>query len=129
MSLSSTYKGDSARFSRVVSGYPTLTSIPQVDGLSTDPRVLGRHRHSPMTQPTRATTRPACAQRRAAACMCTAWPWGESRYNSLYRGWGQPLVSRYGAARLRYSAATRQQRAVRRRYSRATWRSAGVGSI
>ena len=29
--------------SDVVSGYPTSTSIPQVDGLSTDPRVLGRH--------------------------------------------------------------------------------------
>ena len=28
-----------------MSGYPTSTSIPQVDGLSTDPRVLGRHKH------------------------------------------------------------------------------------
>ena len=27
----------------VVSGYPTSTSILRVDGLSTDPRVLGRH--------------------------------------------------------------------------------------
>ena len=27
----------------MVSGYPTCTSIPWVDGLSTDPRVLGRH--------------------------------------------------------------------------------------
>ena len=26
-----------------MSGYPTLTSIPLVDGLSTDPRVLRRH--------------------------------------------------------------------------------------
>ena len=26
-----------------MSSYPTFTSIPQVDGLSTDPRVLGRH--------------------------------------------------------------------------------------
>ena len=24
-------------------GYPTFMSIPRVDGLSTDPRVLGRH--------------------------------------------------------------------------------------
>ena len=28
------YKGDSARFSKVVSGYPTSTSIPRVDRLS-----------------------------------------------------------------------------------------------
>ena len=28
----------------MVSGYPTFTSIPRVDGLSTDPRVLGSHR-------------------------------------------------------------------------------------
>ena len=27
----------------MVSGYPTFTSIPRVDGLSTDLRVLGRH--------------------------------------------------------------------------------------
>ena len=27
----------------MVSGYPTSTNIPQVDGLSTDPQVLGRH--------------------------------------------------------------------------------------
>ena len=27
----------------MVSGYPTSTSIPRVDELSTDPRVLGRH--------------------------------------------------------------------------------------
>ena len=27
----------------MVSGYPTSTNIPQVDGLSTDPPVLGRH--------------------------------------------------------------------------------------
>ena len=27
----------------MVSGYPTFTSIPRVDGLSTDPRVLGCH--------------------------------------------------------------------------------------
>ena len=27
----------------VVSGYPTSTSLPRVDGLSMDPRVLGRH--------------------------------------------------------------------------------------
>ena len=27
----------------VVLGYRTSTSLPQVDGLSTDPRVLGRH--------------------------------------------------------------------------------------
>ena len=27
-----------------MSGYPTFTSIPRVDGLSTDPWVLGRHR-------------------------------------------------------------------------------------
>ena len=26
-----------------MSGYPTFTSIPRVDGLSTDPRVLGHH--------------------------------------------------------------------------------------
>ena len=26
-----------------MSGYPTFMSIPQVDGLSTDPRDLGRH--------------------------------------------------------------------------------------
>ena len=30
------------RHPRVVSGYPTSTSIPRVDGLSTDPLVLGR---------------------------------------------------------------------------------------
>ena len=40
---SSPYKGDSARFSEVVSDNPTSTRIPRVDGLSTDPRVLGRH--------------------------------------------------------------------------------------
>ena len=28
----------------LVSGYPTSTSIPWVDGLLTDPRVLGRHK-------------------------------------------------------------------------------------
>ena len=27
----------------VVSSYPTSTSLPRVDGLSTDPQVLGRH--------------------------------------------------------------------------------------
>ena len=27
----------------MVSGYPTTTNIPQVDGLSTDPREMGRH--------------------------------------------------------------------------------------
>ena len=27
----------------VVSGHPISTSFPQVDGWSTDPRVLGRH--------------------------------------------------------------------------------------
>ena len=27
----------------MVSGYPTSTSIPRVDGLSTDPREMGRH--------------------------------------------------------------------------------------
>ena len=43
--LSSLYKGGSARFSRVVSGYPTSTIIPLVDGLSTDPHVLRRHRN------------------------------------------------------------------------------------
>ena len=42
--LSSPYKEDSARFSSVVSGYLTFTSIPRVDGLSTDPQVLGCHR-------------------------------------------------------------------------------------
>ena len=26
-----------------MSGYPTFTRIPRVDGLSTDPQVLGRH--------------------------------------------------------------------------------------
>ena len=31
----------SARFSRVVSGYPTSTNIPQVDGLLTDTPGLG----------------------------------------------------------------------------------------
>ena len=40
---SSPYKGDSAQFSLVVSGYPTLMSFPRVDGLSTDTLVLGRH--------------------------------------------------------------------------------------
>ena len=51
---SASYKGDSTRFSLnleswkrglngVVSGYPTFTNIPQVDGLSTDPREMGRH--------------------------------------------------------------------------------------
>ena len=38
---SSQYKGDSARFSWVVSGYPTSTIILQVDGLSTDTREWG----------------------------------------------------------------------------------------
>ena len=28
----------------MVSGYPTSTNIPKVDGLSTDTPVLGRHR-------------------------------------------------------------------------------------
>ena len=48
------YKGDSVRFllnhgfrkrghDGVVSGYPTSMSLPLVDELSTDPRVLGRH--------------------------------------------------------------------------------------
>ena len=37
------YEGDSARFSEVASGNPTSTCIPRVDGLSTNPRVLGRH--------------------------------------------------------------------------------------
>ena len=41
---SSMYKEDSARFSLIVSGYPTFMSISQVDRLSTDPRVLGRHK-------------------------------------------------------------------------------------
>ena len=27
----------------MVSDYPTFTNLPQVDGLSTDPRYLGRH--------------------------------------------------------------------------------------
>ena len=27
----------------MVSGYPTSTNIPRVDGLSTDPREMGRH--------------------------------------------------------------------------------------
>ena len=40
---SSPYKGDSSRFSLVVSGYPTSTSIPWVDELSTDTSVLGCH--------------------------------------------------------------------------------------
>ena len=31
----SSYKGDSARFSWVMSSYPTSTNIPRVDGLST----------------------------------------------------------------------------------------------
>ena len=43
---SSSYKGDSTRFSRVVSGYLTSTSILRVDGLLTDPREMGRHTHS-----------------------------------------------------------------------------------
>ena len=43
------------------------------------------------TQPTRATTQPARAQGRVAARTRIAWPWGESRYNGLYRGWGRPL--------------------------------------
>ena len=30
----------------MVSGYPTSTSFPLVDGLSTDPRVLGRHNNN-----------------------------------------------------------------------------------
>ena len=38
---SSPYKGDSARFSCVVSGYSTSTSILQVNGLSTGPLGLG----------------------------------------------------------------------------------------
>ena len=52
---SSPYKGDSAQFllslkswkrglNGVVSGYPTTTNIQRVDGLSTDPREMGRHR-------------------------------------------------------------------------------------
>ena len=48
-------------------------------------------------------------------CMHGLAAGGESRYNSLYRGWGRPLVSQYGAARLRYSVATRQQHAMTRR--------------
>ena len=73
----------------------------------------------PATRPhdtvSRATTRLACApsERRMRSRM--AWPWGESRYNSLYHGWGRPLVSRYSAARLRYSAATRKQRVATRK--------------
>ena len=54
LGYSSLYKGDSARFSLnleywkrglngVLSGYPTSTNIPGVDGLSTDPREMGRH--------------------------------------------------------------------------------------
>ena len=35
---------ETARFSRVVSGYPTSTSISQVDGLSTGSPRLGRHK-------------------------------------------------------------------------------------
>ena len=30
----------------VVPGYPTSTNIPRVDGLSTDPREMGRHKRS-----------------------------------------------------------------------------------
>ena len=52
------YKGDSVQFSLnhgswkrgqggVVLGYPTSTSLPRVDGLSTDPQVLGRHNFFP----------------------------------------------------------------------------------
>ena len=33
------------RLNGVVSGYPTSTNIPRVDGLSTDPRGLGRHNY------------------------------------------------------------------------------------
>ena len=28
-----------------MAGYPTFTSIPRVDGLSTDPKGMGRHRY------------------------------------------------------------------------------------
>ena len=38
--LSNEEKGHSG----VVSGYPTFTSFPRVDGLSMDPRVLGCHK-------------------------------------------------------------------------------------
>ena len=55
---SSLYKGDFVRFSLnhgsrkrghggMVSGYPTSTSLPRVNGLSIDPRVLGRHTDLP----------------------------------------------------------------------------------
>ena len=34
------------RHNSVVSGYPTSTSFSWIDGWSTDPRVLGRHKDS-----------------------------------------------------------------------------------
>ena len=35
----------------MVLGYPTSTSFPRVDGWSTNPRVLGRHRFNPIGVP------------------------------------------------------------------------------
>ena len=44
------------------------------------------------------TTRPASAQGRAAHAQAHGLARGELRYKKLYRGWGRPFVSQYGAA-------------------------------
>ena len=72
-------------------------------------------RHDLTIQLAGAATRQAYAQGQAARARA-AWPWGESQYNSLYSGWGRPLVSRYGAARLRYNTATRCAVGIKSRY-------------
>ena len=44
----------------MVSGYPTFTSIPWVDGLSKDPRGLGRHTPSRRSVATRIAWKVPC---------------------------------------------------------------------
>ena len=33
----------------------------------------------------------------SGACARMAWPWGESRYNGLYHGWGRPFCRNMGS--------------------------------
>ena len=80
-------------------------------------------RHGPMTRPARGHDTAGLLVGASGARARVAWPWGDSRYNGLYRGWGRPLCHNMGSDT---GCDTAQQRPATRRWSVATHAAARV---